>query len=131
MNPKVEYQIYLDLEDIVEEMGEYVDAAVVEGLHDKKTLEKLGFKKDILKYSDNRLNDTDFADMIADKYQSVVILTDYDEAGAKYNKKLSTELERRGVRVEKIFRKKIKEKLDDFGMRTIESIYALRRRLFS
>lgn len=131
MNPKIEYQIYRDLEDIIEEMSEYVDAAVVEGAHDKKTLERLGFKKDILKYSDNRLSDIDFVEMVADKYRSIVILTDYDAAGSKYNKKLSAELERRGVRVEKIFRKKIKEKMDDCGMRTIESIYAMRRRLFS
>ena len=130
MNPKDEFQTYKDLEDLIEEMNDYVDAAIVEGAHDKKTLEKMGFYKPVLKYSDSKLSDLEFIEMVAKKYCSVVILTDYDSAGNRFNKKLTTELEKRGVRVEKVFRRKIKEKLQGSGMRTIEAIYALKKRVF-
>jgi 5S rRNA maturation endonuclease (ribonuclease M5) len=128
---KDEYKLWKDLQEIIREMNDEVDAVIVEGAHDKRTLEKMGFEKPILKYSESRKSDVDFIDFIAARYKRIAILTDYDRSGSFYNRKLSLQLERKGVRVERIFRRKIKEKLQVSGMRTIEAIYSLTRKLFS
>ena len=73
MKQRNEFLIYRELEEIIAEMGDYVDAAIVEGAHDKKTLEKMGFTKDILKYSGTGMSDTDFIDLIARKYHTPLL----------------------------------------------------------
>jgi 5S rRNA maturation endonuclease (ribonuclease M5) len=67
----------------------------------------------------------DFVEFLAKRFEYVSILTDFDEEGESFCKELSRELERKGVKVERVFREKIRELLRPFKIRAIESIYKL------
>jgi len=127
---KQDYLIYKELELIIEEMNREVDAVIVEGSHDRAALEEMGFRKDMLLYSESKLSDGDFVELVSKKYERVVILTDYDRDGKYFNKKLSEKLQRCGVCVEHIYRDKIGRLLGLCGIKDIESISALKRRIF-
>jgi 5S rRNA maturation endonuclease (ribonuclease M5) len=125
-----DYVVYTDLENVVKEMNEYVDVVVVEGKHDKEALEEMGITKEIAMYSGSKYSYADFIEYLRLRYKRVAILTDYDKAGRRFNKKLSTGLEKEGVKVEKIYREKIRKILKTKGMRCIESVNSVRRRIF-
>ncbi|MDF2954436.1 toprim domain-containing protein [Candidatus Alkanophaga liquidiphilum] len=127
---KRNYLVYKELEFIVEEMNREVDAVIVEGSHDRTALELLGFRKDMLLYSESKLSDGDFVELVSQKYERVVILTDYDRDGKSFNKKLSERLQRRGVCIERTYRDKIGKLLGQCGIKDIESISALKKRVF-
>ena len=125
---KRDYETYTKLESVLQEMDDAVDAIVVEGIRDKTALKELGITKEIVMCSSRP--DNHFVDYLSRSYKCVTILTDYDRAGKKFNKKLSTQLERSGVRVDNRFREKIGRILGLRGMRDIESVNALKKRLF-
>lgn len=106
----------------------YVDAVLVEGAQDEKTLRHLGFKKPIFRCSKRSHND--LVDFIADKFSTIVILTDFDEEGTFLNKRLLTFLEEKGVQVDRFFRKRIFKLLRIVNIFTIEGIYNLSHDLF-
>ncbi|RZN35664.1 MAG: toprim domain-containing protein [Methanophagales archaeon ANME-1-THS] len=124
---KQDYKTYTELEDVMQEMDNFVDAIVVEGAHDKEALEKLGITKEILLCSSRPR--TDFVDYISSRHKKVVILTDYDRTGKRINKKLSSWLERAGIKVEKRYRDDDRLILGFRGMRSIESVNALKKRI--
>ncbi|MHC1579876.1 MAG: toprim domain-containing protein [Candidatus Alkanophagales archaeon] len=123
-----DYLVYKELELIIEEMNREVDAVIVEGSHDRAALEEMGFRKDMLLYSESKLSDGDFVELVSKKYERVVILTDYDRDGKYFNKKLSERLQQCGVCVEHTYRDKIGKLLGLCGIRDIESMSALRKR---
>jgi len=123
-----DYETYTELESVIQEMDDFVDAIIVEGIHDKEALEELGITKEILMCSSKP--DTEFVDYLSGRHKKVAILTDFDRAGKKFNKKLSTRLEREGVKVENQYRGKIGRILGLRGMRCIESVNALKKRIF-
>jgi 5S rRNA maturation endonuclease (ribonuclease M5) len=125
---KLDYETYIELENVLQEVDDSVDAIVVEGVRDKTALEELGITKEIVTCSSRP--DTAFVDDLSRKYKSVTILTDYDRAGKSFNKRLIARLERSGVRVDNRFREKIGRILGLRGMRDIESVNALKKRLF-
>jgi 5S rRNA maturation endonuclease (ribonuclease M5) len=108
-------------------MDDFVDAIVVEGVHDREALEKLGITKEIVLCSSRP--HTDFIDYISSRHKKVVILTDYDRTGKRINKKLSSWLEREGIKVEKQYRDEVGRILGFRGMRSIESVNALKKRI--
>jgi 5S rRNA maturation endonuclease (ribonuclease M5) len=108
-------------------MALYVDAVLVEGMQDEKTLQHLGFKKPILRCSKQPHND--LVDLIADKFSAIVILTDFDEEGTFLNKRFVKLLEEKGVQVDRFYRKRIFKLLRNVNIFTIEGIYNLTRDL--
>jgi 5S rRNA maturation endonuclease (ribonuclease M5) len=118
-------ETYSELSKLVREMDKSVDAVVVEGKHDEETLRKLGFRGRIFTYSSSRMRRQDFIEFLAERFEYISILTDFDEDGELFCKELSKELERRGAKVERVFREKIRELLKPFKIKTIESIYKL------
>lgn len=121
-------KIYRELEDLASEMNYTVDVVVVEGPHDKKTLELLGYKKPILLCS--KLSHNNVTDRIAKKFSNVVILTDFDEQGKVLNKKLASLFVKRGIKVDSFYRRRFWKLLKEVRILTIESIYNIKLELF-
>jgi len=117
------HEVYRELEELASEMNYYVDAVVVEGPHDKKTLKLLGYKKPILTCSKRSHND--LADLVAEKNSNVVVLTDFDEQGTLLNRKLSKLFEKRGVKVDRFYRRSFQRLLKKLRISTIEGIYSI------
>ena len=124
---RLDYETYAELESIIQEMDEFVDAIIVEGTRDKEALQELGITKEILMCSSRP--DAEFLDYLSSRYKRVTILTDYDRMGKKINKKLIARLERAGIKVENRYREKIGRILGLRGMRDIESVNALKKRI--
>ncbi len=125
-----DYETFLELTSVVQEMGELVDAVVVEGAHDKEALREMGITKEIVMYSSGS-SYVDFVDYLRSRYKRVVILTDYDRAGKRFNKKLSAGLERAGIKVERRYREEIGRILGIRGMKCIESINSFRNKVLA
>ena len=122
------YEIYRALEDLASEMNYNVDAVIVEGPHDKKTLKLLGYMKPILLCS--KRSHSDLVDLIAEKYLNVVVLTDFDEEGIALNGRLSKLFEKRGVKVDRFYRRRFFKLLREARIVTIEGIYRIKLDLF-
>ena len=127
-NQRMEHETYAELESVIQEMNDFVDAVVVEGIHDREALEELGIKKEILMCSSKSYSD--FVDYLSSRHKKVVILTDYDRTGKRINKKLSTWLEREGIKVERRYREEVGRILGLRGMKSIESVNSLKKRIF-
>jgi 5S rRNA maturation endonuclease (ribonuclease M5) len=84
---RLEHEVYKELEELASEMNYNIDAVMVEGPHDKKTLRLLGYKKPILLCS--KLLHTELSDLVAKKFSNVVILTDFDKQGNSLNRRLT------------------------------------------
>ena len=117
------YDLYRKLRELALEMNFTVDAVIVEGAHDHKTLLLLGYKGTILECSKSSHNN--LVDLIAEKYSKVVILTDFDDQGLFINNKLSTLIEEKGIEVDHLYRRTFQSVLQEAQIYTIEGIYAL------
>ena len=124
---RMDCETYTELEDVILEINDFVDAIVVEGVRDKAALEGLGVTKEIVTCASKP--DTWFVDYLRSRHKRVTILTDYDEAGKKFNKKLTARLEHVGIKVENQYRGRIGRILGLRGMRDIESVNSLKKRL--
>ena len=118
------YETYRELEALASEMNYTVNAVVVEGPHDKKTLTLLGYKKPILLCS--KRSHSDLVDLVAKEYSNVVVLTDFDEEGTSINKRLSQLFEERGVKVDRFYRGRFLKLLKEARVSTIEGIYSIK-----
>jgi len=124
---RMDCETYEELERVIQEMEDFVDAIIVEGIRDKEALEELGITKEIVMCSSKP--DTEFVDYLSSRHKKVTILTDYDRAGKEFNKKLSVRLERAGIKVENQYRGRIGRILGLRGMRCIESVNSLKKRI--
>ena len=122
-----DYEAYIELCDVIREMDDFVDAIVVEGVHDREALEALGVTKEIATYSAG-FSYAGFVDYLMNRYRRIAILTDYDRAGKRLNRRLTASLERAGVKVENQYRERIGRILCLRGIRDIESITSLTKR---
>jgi len=122
-----DYEAYVELCDVIREMDDFVDAIVVEGVHDREALEALGVTKEIATYSAG-FSYAGFVDYLMNRYRRIAILTDYDRAGKRLNRRLTASLERAGVKVENQYRERIGRILCLRGIRDIESITSLTKR---
>ncbi|MDI6810415.1 MAG: toprim domain-containing protein [archaeon] len=127
-NQRMDHKTYAELESVIQEMDYFVDAIIVEGIHDREALEELGITKEILACSSKPY--CDFVGYLSSRHKKVVILTDYDRTGKRINKKLSSWLEREGIKVEKRYRDEVGRILGFRGMRSIESVNSLKKRIF-
>ncbi len=121
-------EVYNDLEDLAFEMNHAVDAVIVEGPHDKKTLKLLGYEGPIVTRSGKRSH-LELAEFVARKFSRVVILTDFDEAGRDQNKRLKKLLETKKVKVEQVYRWKFHKLLKEARISTVEAIYRIKLEL--
>jgi len=124
-NLKQGFEVYTELKKIVQKMNCTIEAVIVEGMRDSKAIRLLGFENDIIKCSSSRFSHTEFVENLSKKYFTITILTDFDKHGMMLNKKLSSDLRQKRVKVNNIYRKQIKDILKQNSMRTIESINKL------
>ena len=124
---RMDCETYEELESVIQELDGFVDAIIVEGIRDKEALEELGITKEIVLCSSKP--DTEFVDYLSSRHKKVTILTDYDRAGKEFNKKLSVRLERAGIKVANQYRGRIGRILGLKGMRCIESVNSLKKRI--
>ena len=122
---KATHQRKLALEELsamLRELHDYVDVVLVEGLHDVDSLRALGCTAKIEILNHPGVNDFDLADQIASKNTSVLILTDFDEEGLGLNKRFSSILEVKGVKVEYGMRARVGRLMAMIGVYAIESL---------
>lgn len=124
-NLKQGFEVYTELKKIVQKMNYTIEAVIVEGMRDSKAIRLLGFENDIIKCSSIRFSHTEFVENLSKKYFTITILTDFDKHEMMLNKKLSSDLRQKRVKVNNIYRKQIKDILKQNSMRTIESINKL------
>jgi len=111
------------IKDLILEIGSTVDTAVVDGVHDQKTLKHMGFEAPV--FTRSELPYIDLADLIAKKFKTVVILTDFDEEGENANRTLSRLLEQKQIKVCRSCRENLEVLLKQEKISTIEGIYGL------
>jgi 5S rRNA maturation endonuclease (ribonuclease M5) len=108
--------------NLLEEIDDRGDMTVVEGIRDLQALRNLGFKGRITVFSQLKVSDSDFVDNLSRDNGSVVLLTDFDEEGREINRRLSQLFEKRGVRVEKGYRREAGRWMAVIGVYAIESL---------
>jgi 5S rRNA maturation endonuclease (ribonuclease M5) len=107
---------------ILSEIHNYTDLVIVEGSRDVESLKSLGCLAEIEVLNHLKINDYDLAEQIASKFRSVVILTDFDEAGLKMNQKFSNLFALNGLIVEEGIRRRIGRLMMILRVNTVESV---------
>ena len=105
------------LEEVTQKVDRDVDSAIVEGIADKKVLEKLGFESKIFLSAERTTED--LAEDVERSSERVAILTDFDNHGKEENKKIFQELQGR-VDVINASRQEFGAQLTSTGRRTLE-----------
>ena len=118
-----------ELSEFLSEAHNYVDVIIVEGIRDVSSLRALGCTADIEVLSHTGVSDHDLAEEIASKFNSILILTDFDEEGLKLNQKFCSILERTGAKVETSLRRWIARLMARIGVYVIESLDNIRDEL--
>jgi len=95
---------------------------VVEGPRDVEALRSLDFKGRVIICSKVGVSDAELAELLAVDASSVVILTDFDEEGRSLNKRLTSILERRGVKVEVGLRREMGRLMAVIGVYAVEAL---------
>lgn len=114
---------------LLSEIDTYTDLIIVEGPRDLESLISLGFRSNIEILSHTGIGDYELAEIIASKYSSVLILTDFDEEGLILNQKFAKILELKGVKVEKNLRKKFRKLMSMICVYTIEALDNIRNEI--
>ena len=121
-------EVYKRLEQLVCEMNYTVDAVVVEGVHDEKTLRVLSYKNAVLTTS--RHSYAGLVELVSKRFSNIVILTDLDEQGIHLNRRLSDLFEEKGIRVDRSYRAEFQKLLEKANVQAIEGIHRLKLDLF-
>lgn len=98
-------------------------AVIVEGIKDKRALEKFGIKR---VFTLSRKPIYAVIEEVSDKHKEVVILTDLDKEGKQLFGRLNTGLQHLGVKVDKKFREFLFKKTK---LRQIEGLTRYARKL--
>lgn len=109
------------LSETISKMNYDVDAVIVEGRRDRKALRSMGFSKTVIDCSSLTFEEV-FEKLADSGAKSVALLTDFDGHGRELFSGISEALERRGIKIKSLYRKKIKEVLDEKNMKTIEAM---------
>lgn len=111
-----------ELGDLLGEMEYFVSAVIVEGPRDVEALRRLGFGGRVEICSRVNVSDADLVESLSEDAVSVVVLTDFDEEGRSLNKRLTSILERSGVKVEVGLRRELGRLMAALGIYTIEAL---------
>lgn len=115
-------RVYEELGRLLGDLEYLVNAVVVEGLRDVEALRRLSFRGRVETYSRVSVSDADFVESLAHEVDSVVILTDFDEEGRRLNNRLTSLLERRGVKVETGLRRQVSRLMAILGVYAVEAL---------
>lgn len=122
MNKRRKLENLRRLISLIEDISIYVDVVIVEGNRDIKAMRKLGYKGEIISYSQVGVNDYDLTDEVAKIHDNVLILTDFDTEGRTINHRLVSLFESRGTKVEMGLRWEIRRRMAALGLYAIEAI---------
>ena len=116
---------------LLREIDGAVDVVIVEGQRDLDALRGLGLSKPIFKCSSYGSLRTDLVEEVTKNFSRVIILTDFDEEGRDLNRKLTSILEQRGIKVAKAYRRATGRLMSKIKVWTIESLSKLSRDRFN
>ena len=111
-----------ELEKVLKEVSPLVDIVLVEGSRDVKALRRLGYSGAIEISNQVGVSDYDLLEIIAKRYDSVLVLTDFDREGISLNLHYSRILEREGIKVERGLRRAIGRLTAAIGVYEIEDL---------
>jgi 5S rRNA maturation endonuclease (ribonuclease M5) len=120
---KSKFESYRRIKDAILDATISADAAVVDGVHDRETLRRLGFSKPV--YTRSKYGFSELADRLAKKFSTVIVLTDFIAEGELTNVLISRFLEERNVTVLKACRNAVGTSLKEVDLTTVEGIYRL------
>lgn len=136
LRPKKGVKRYLEVEarlnSIIEKINYGASLVIVEGSNDKAALRKIGLKSPIVGFSNSGLPVFAFVEEIVRDYRglTVVILLDFDKEGTRMAERISRELEEKGVKVDRFYRRTLGELLVREGMRRIEDTRLLKLKTY-
>lgn len=109
-------------------MNNVLSLIIVEGKNDEKALREIGLRVPIYRFRESGLSNVIFVDEISNNFKGrrIAVLLDFDDEGHEMAEYLSKELEERGVKVERYFRKILREILIKEGIRHIEEIRVIK-----
>jgi len=116
MNSKLS-RVHQELLNLASEMNVDVELVIVEGKNDKKAIQSIGFKRKVIELN----SDLSSLERMIKKYNSLVILTDFDKAGKELERKITKFLAGR-IKIKTTYRRKFGKLLGSIGRRDIESI---------
>ena len=111
-----------NMKELLAELEYLVDAVIVEGMRDMEALRALGYKGKIVQCSRPSVSDVELCDMVAEKFSSVLILTDYDAEGRRINRHFMQLLDRKDVKVEEGLRRQFGRIIASIGIYAIEDL---------
>jgi 5S rRNA maturation endonuclease (ribonuclease M5) len=111
-----------ELEKVLKEVSPLVDIVLVEGSRDVKALRRLGYSGAIEITNQVGVSDYDLLEIIAKRYDRVLVLTDFDREGISLNLHYSRILEREGIKVERGLRRAIGRLTAAIGVYEIEDL---------
>ena len=111
-----------ELSKLLGDIHNYVDVVLVEGLRDVESLRNIGCSAEIEVLSHKGVNDFDLANDLSSRFESILVLTDFDEEGLSLNKRFTSLLEREGVRVESGLRLQVGKLMARIGVYAIEDL---------
>lgn len=125
------YRFLEELKEFIDDLN-CVDIAVVEGKHDEKALRLLGYRGRILKLSKMRITElVDYIVRLHEKGHEIALLLDYDKEGENLCRHLENEIGRKGAKIQREVREKLKRIIVPNGVYHIEAIPILRRKMLS
>ena len=122
--PKYFYEVSQSIIALIERINENSSLVLVEGENDERALRMARLKTRVITFCDSKMPKFAFVERIANDYNglSVVILFDYDREGAIAAKRMTVELEEKGVRVERGVREELGKILVKEGIRRLEEM---------
>jgi len=125
--PKYFYEVCQSISELIERINENSSLVLVEGENDERALRMARLKTRIITFCDSKMPRFEFVERIANDYSglSVVVLFDYDREGTIAAKRITVELEERGVRVERGLREELGKILVREGIRRVEEMPSL------
>ena len=90
-----------DIQEFIEKLRKTPKSVIVEGLKDKKALENLGINR-IFVLNKKPIFET--VEKISKNSKEAIVLTDFDKEGKKLYGKISQDLKRNGIKIDKYFR---------------------------
>ena len=132
--PKKGAKYYLELEarlkEIIDDINYRVALVLVEGIRDEESLRKIGVKRPVTRFCDSKLPTFAFVEDVTNNYkgQTILVLFDFDKEGRGIAKKISRELEEKGVKVERFLRNEIAELLLKEGIWRMEDAYLIKQK---
>jgi 5S rRNA maturation endonuclease (ribonuclease M5) len=99
-----------------------VDIVLVEGMRDFEALSTLGYKGEIAQFSQLQVSDVELCDEIAEHYNSILILTDFDSEGREINRNLTKLLERKAIKLEEGLRRQFGRLMASIGVYAVEDL---------